>query len=65
MIVISSSEMGEHMMKHGDGVKDIAFQVEDCDFLVKVVFHAIHTEIEGLLFDVTATTDLTLDIYIF
>uniref|UniRef100_A0A667ZKZ8 4-hydroxyphenylpyruvate dioxygenase n=1 Tax=Myripristis murdjan TaxID=586833 RepID=A0A667ZKZ8_9TELE len=29
------SEMGEHLMKHGDGVKDIAFQVEDCDFLVK------------------------------
>ncbi|XP_063059627.1 4-hydroxyphenylpyruvate dioxygenase [Engraulis encrasicolus] len=27
--------MGEHLMKHGDGVKDIAFQVEDCDFLVK------------------------------
>lgn len=23
-------------MKHGDGVKDITFQVEDCDFLVKV-----------------------------
>ncbi|XP_041949400.1 4-hydroxyphenylpyruvate dioxygenase [Alosa sapidissima] len=30
-----NEEMGEHMMKHGDGVKDIAFQVEDCDFLVK------------------------------
>ncbi|KAL2092156.1 hypothetical protein ACEWY4_011954 [Coilia grayii] len=28
-------EMGEHMVKHGDGVKDIAFTVEDCDFLVK------------------------------
>ncbi|KAK1882562.1 4-hydroxyphenylpyruvate dioxygenase [Dissostichus eleginoides] len=27
--------MGEHLVKHGDGVKDIAFQVEDCDFLVK------------------------------
>nr|XP_046267576.1 4-hydroxyphenylpyruvate dioxygenase [Scatophagus argus] len=27
--------MGEHLIKHGDGVKDIAFQVEDCDFLVK------------------------------
>ena len=23
-------------MKHGDGVKDIAFQVEDCDFLFEV-----------------------------
>lgn len=31
-----SSEMGQHLIKHGDGVKDIAFQVEDCDFLVKV-----------------------------
>lgn len=30
------SEMGEHLIKHGDGVKDIAFQVEDCDFLIKV-----------------------------
>ncbi|CAL8400950.1 unnamed protein product [Boreogadus saida] len=27
--------MGRHLMKHGDGVKDIAFQVEDCDFLIK------------------------------
>lgn len=23
-------------MKHGDGVKDIAFEVEDCDFIVQV-----------------------------
>lgn len=30
------TEMGRHLMKHGDAVKDIAFQVEDCDFLVKV-----------------------------
>uniref|UniRef100_A0A8C6LZS4 4-hydroxyphenylpyruvate dioxygenase n=1 Tax=Nothobranchius furzeri TaxID=105023 RepID=A0A8C6LZS4_NOTFU len=30
-----NKEMGEHLIKHGDGVKDIAFQVEDCDFLVK------------------------------
>lgn len=28
-------EMGDHLVKHGDGVKDIAFTVEDCDFLVK------------------------------
>lgn len=28
--------MGDHMVKHGDGVKDIAFTVEDCDFLVQV-----------------------------
>uniref|UniRef100_A0A7N8YGD7 4-hydroxyphenylpyruvate dioxygenase n=1 Tax=Mastacembelus armatus TaxID=205130 RepID=A0A7N8YGD7_9TELE len=30
-----NKEMGEHLIKHGDGVKDIAFQVEDCDFLIK------------------------------
>ncbi|XP_008288760.1 4-hydroxyphenylpyruvate dioxygenase [Stegastes partitus] len=30
-----NEEMGEHLIKHGDGVKDVAFQVEDCDFLVK------------------------------
>lgn len=30
-----NEEFGEHLIKHGDGVKDIAFQVEDCDFLIK------------------------------
>ncbi|KAB5522436.1 hypothetical protein PHYPO_G00159510 [Pangasianodon hypophthalmus] len=30
-----NEEMGEHFIKHGDAVKDIAFQVEDCDFLVQ------------------------------
>ncbi|KAK2828796.1 hypothetical protein Q5P01_019830 [Channa striata] len=30
-----NEEMGEHLIKHGDSVKDVAFQVEDCDFLVK------------------------------
>ncbi|XP_051891510.1 4-hydroxyphenylpyruvate dioxygenase isoform X2 [Pristis pectinata] len=30
-----NKEMTEHLGKHGDGVKDVAFQVEDCDFLVK------------------------------
>ncbi|TNN65004.1 4-hydroxyphenylpyruvate dioxygenase [Liparis tanakae] len=33
--VIRQDKMGEHVIKHGDGVKDIAFQVEDCDFLIK------------------------------
>lgn len=28
--------MGDHLVKHGDGVKDIAFTVQDCDFLVQV-----------------------------
>ncbi|XP_068600804.1 4-hydroxyphenylpyruvate dioxygenase [Brachionichthys hirsutus] len=30
-----NEEMGQYMMKHGDGVKDIAFHVEDCDFIIK------------------------------
>ncbi|XP_030621532.1 4-hydroxyphenylpyruvate dioxygenase [Chanos chanos] len=30
-----NKEMGDHMVKHGDGVKDIAFTVENCDFLVQ------------------------------
>uniref|UniRef100_H0ZYZ9 4-hydroxyphenylpyruvate dioxygenase n=1 Tax=Taeniopygia guttata TaxID=59729 RepID=H0ZYZ9_TAEGU len=31
-----NEEMGEHLVKHGDGVKDVAFEVEDCDFIVQV-----------------------------
>lgn len=31
--------MGDHLVKHGDGVKDIAFTVQDCDFLVQVRLH--------------------------
>eukprot|EP00062_Callorhinchus_milii_P011532 gi/632957609/ref/XP_007894579.1/ PREDICTED: 4-hydroxyphenylpyruvate dioxygenase isoform X1 [Callorhinchus milii] len=30
-----TNEMSKHLAQHGDGVRDIAFQVEDCDFLVK------------------------------
>uniref|UniRef100_A0A8C5CLU4 4-hydroxyphenylpyruvate dioxygenase n=1 Tax=Gadus morhua TaxID=8049 RepID=A0A8C5CLU4_GADMO len=30
-----NKEMGEHLIKHGDGVKDVAFTVEDCDYLVQ------------------------------
>nr|XP_023658669.1 4-hydroxyphenylpyruvate dioxygenase [Paramormyrops kingsleyae]XP_023658670.1 4-hydroxyphenylpyruvate dioxygenase [Paramormyrops kingsleyae] len=30
-----NKEMGEHLVKHGDGVKDVAFSVEDLDFLVQ------------------------------
>ncbi|XP_067866352.1 4-hydroxyphenylpyruvate dioxygenase [Heterodontus francisci] len=30
-----AKEISDHLGKHGDGVKDIAFQVEDCNFLVK------------------------------
>ncbi|KAM4047268.1 4-hydroxyphenylpyruvate dioxygenase [Anomaloglossus baeobatrachus] len=28
-----NQEMSQHLNKHGDGVKDVAFQVEDCEFL--------------------------------
>lgn len=38
-VLVMFSEMGDHLVKHGDGVKDIAFTVEDCDFLVQVSFY--------------------------
>lgn len=28
--------MGDHVVKHGDGVKDVAFTVEDLDAIMKV-----------------------------
>ncbi|XP_069820109.1 4-hydroxyphenylpyruvate dioxygenase isoform X2 [Dendropsophus ebraccatus] len=31
----SNLEFGAHLEKHGDGVKDVAFEVENCDFLVE------------------------------
>ena len=43
MTVIFSNchaEMGDHLVAHGDGVKDVAFSVEDCKALFEVV-HAI------------------------
>ncbi|XP_030074178.1 4-hydroxyphenylpyruvate dioxygenase-like [Microcaecilia unicolor] len=30
-----NQKFGEHLVKHGDGVKDVAFEVEDCDFIVQ------------------------------
>ncbi|KAG8012209.1 4-hydroxyphenylpyruvate dioxygenase, partial [Nibea albiflora] len=30
-----NKEMGDHLVKHGDGVKDIAFTVQDLDFIVQ------------------------------
>ncbi|XP_074869058.1 4-hydroxyphenylpyruvate dioxygenase isoform X3 [Carettochelys insculpta] len=30
-----NKEMGEHLVKHGDGVKDVAFEVEDCALIVQ------------------------------
>lgn len=29
-------EFGNHLVKHGDGVKDIAFEVEELDVIVKI-----------------------------
>lgn len=43
--------MGKHLMKHGDGVKDIAFQVEDCDFLVKVTHEMLLSKDHWLKFN--------------
>lgn len=31
-----NEEMGRHLITHGDGVKDVAFSVEDLDAIVKV-----------------------------
>jgi 4-hydroxyphenylpyruvate dioxygenase len=31
----NNKEMGEHITQHGDGVKDVAFEVEDLDAIVK------------------------------
>ena len=33
-----NEEMGAHLTAHGDGVKDIAFSVEDCRALYKVSY---------------------------
>ncbi|XP_060106139.1 LOW QUALITY PROTEIN: 4-hydroxyphenylpyruvate dioxygenase [Heteronotia binoei] len=30
-----NEEMGAHLVKHGDGVRDVAFEVQDCDFIVQ------------------------------
>lgn len=36
---LTATEMGDHLVKHGDGVKDVAFEVEDCDYIVRVRKH--------------------------
>lgn len=33
----NNKEMGDHLVKHGDGVKDIAFCVEDLEHIVEVI----------------------------
>lgn len=32
-----NKEMGDHLVKHGDGVKDVAFCVEDLEHIVEVI----------------------------
>lgn len=36
--------IGNHLVKHGDGVKDIAFEVQDLDHIVK------HARKQGVVF---------------
>ena len=31
-----NKEMGQHLVKHGDGVKDVAFSVQDLGVIMKV-----------------------------
>jgi len=31
-----NGELGQHLVRHGDGVKDIAFTVEDIDSIFQV-----------------------------
>lgn len=37
--------IGNHLVKHGDGVKDVAFEVEELDIIVKVCQIIIHRQI--------------------
>lgn len=51
---VSCTEFGAHLQKHGDGVKDVAFEVEDCDFLVEVTINCIthiYTHIKRAVID--------------
>lgn len=44
--------IGNHLVKHGDGAKDVAFQVEELDFIVKVCFYSsnlIHLKLTNFL----------------
>ncbi|NP_001088204.1 4-hydroxyphenylpyruvate dioxygenase L homeolog [Xenopus laevis] len=34
-LIPGNEEFGAHLQKHGDGVKDVAFEVEDCEFIVQ------------------------------
>lgn len=37
--------MGKHLTQHGDGVKDVAFEVEDMDNIIKVFLVVIRKKI--------------------
>lgn len=41
-------EHGNHLVKHGDAVKDVAFTVEDLDIIVKV---CVHTQFIVCMYD--------------
>lgn len=45
--------IGNHLVKHGDGVKDIAFEVQDLDYIVN------HAKQQGAVFikDIWSETD--------
>lgn len=53
------SEMGDHLVKHGDGVKDIAFTVKDCDFLVQV--NTADFNLEELFYNARFTFQVTFN----
>lgn len=38
--------MGKHLVLHGDGVKDIAFEVEDLNAIIKVTFVPLYITVE-------------------
>lgn len=40
LLPLPAAEMGDHLVRHGDGVKDVAFEVQDCDSIVQVRDHA-------------------------
>lgn len=39
--------IGNHLVKHGDGAKDIAFQVEELDAIVKVNYTRTQMEFKN------------------
>ena len=34
----SPKDMGDHLVKHGDGVKDVGFEVEDVEAIFEVPY---------------------------